>query len=54
MKMYQSISGLMTKLGITPLADGNQTTPTVEIGDGQTAQTQGSVNDGLDLDAIIR
>ena len=44
----------MTKLGITPLADGNQTTPTVEIRDDQSAQTQGPLNDGLDLDAIIR
>lgn len=54
MKMYQSISGLMTKLGITPIADGNQTTPTVEVRDNHSDQTQGQLNDGLDLDAIIR
>lgn len=54
MKMYQSISGLMTKLGITPIADDNQTTPIVDLRDHQNVQVQGQPNDGLDLDAIIR
>lgn len=44
----------MTKLGITPIADGNQTSPTVEVPDNRSVQTQGNLNDSLDLDAIIR
>lgn len=51
MRMYQSISGLMTKLGVT--FGDNQTTPSFELHDEQP-QTQGSMEGGLDLDAIIR
>lgn len=42
----------MTKLGVA-LRSHNQTTPTVEA-QGTVTQTYGAVDDGLDLDAIIR
>lgn len=53
MKMYQSISGLMTKLGVA-LRDSNQAaTPSVDLSEDQV-QASGSLDTGLDLDAIIR
>lgn len=53
MKMYQSVSGLMTKLGVTTLHD-NHSTSSMSVPDDRNNQTQASLDDALDIDAIIR